>query len=182
MVRKTINKSHKKTNKDHKRTLKKQISNKLVVNIDFTKDDNGFQDLQQSKLVSFMYNNIKKGNNLIQTQNDKPFKVTERSKLYLQAVPVKKWNNYPSWKEIKCKTYNNFIKISPCTIGMNNKIFIKLRSNPLIGGLTTYLMAIQLGIINEKKHKSFVKALQYTFGNKDIYIHNTDVDWFHLHL
>ncbi len=63
---------------------------------------------------------------------------------------------------------------------MNNKIFIKLRSNPLIGGLTTYLMAIQLGIINEKKHKSFVKALQYTFGNKDIYIHNTDVDWFHL--
>uniref|UniRef100_A0A6C0KGH7 Uncharacterized protein n=1 Tax=viral metagenome TaxID=1070528 RepID=A0A6C0KGH7_9ZZZZ len=174
------NKTHKGHKKTHKKTHKKRNNNKLVINIDFTKDDYGFQDLQQSKLLSFMHNNIKKGNNLIQTQDNKPFKVTEKNKLYLQAVPVKKWNTYPSWREIKCKSYNKFIKISPCTIGMNNKIFVKLRSNPLVGGLATYLMAIQLCIIDEKKHKSFIKALKYTFGKKYIYIHNTDVDWFHL--
>ena len=64
--------------------------------------------------------------------------------------------------------------------GKNTKIFVKLRSNKNIGGFATYLMALELGIIDLEKHKEFVESLEKTFKTNGVIIHNLDVDWFHL--
>ena len=48
-------------------------------------------------------------------------------------------------------------------IGTNTKLFYKLKSNDRIAGFAVYIMALQLGIITEEKHKQFIIALQKTF-------------------
>ena len=93
-----------------KKTEKTKKINKISIQIDFTKEDKGYKDLLNPKLISFLINNIKLGNNLIQTQNNKPFYVHKKNRMYLQAISVKKWNLYPTWNEILCKKYNNFYK------------------------------------------------------------------------
>ena len=66
-------------------------------------------------------------------------------------------------------------------MGFNNKkLFVRLKSNPYLGGLGSYLLSINLGLIDEKKHLKFVKTLKDTFQDKPIKIHNEDVTWFHL--
>ena len=162
-------------------TKKKNNRSKITIDVDFTSADKGYNDLLNPKLLSFLHNNMKQGNNLINTQKFKPFFLKKKTKLHLQAIPIKKWTfGSQSWKNILCEEYNDFIKMTPCDIGKNTKLFVKLKSNQNIGGLSTYLMALQLGIIDLEKHKQFVKALNKTFKSNPIIIHNLDVDWFHL--
>jgi hypothetical protein len=163
-----------------KKTGRPNKINKISIEIDFTKEDKGYTDFLNPKLQSFLSNNIKLGNNLIQTQKNKPFNVHTKNKIYLQAIPFKKWNLNQTWNEIKCKKYNDFIKTSPCNIGTNTKVVIKFKSNKQIGGFATYLSALQTGLIDQKKHIQFITALQKTFKLNPIIVHNEDVDWFHL--
>jgi hypothetical protein len=162
-------------------TKKKTNVSKITIDVDFTSTDKGYNDLLNPKLLTFLHRNMKKGNNLINTQQFKPFFLKNKTKLHLQAIPIKKWKfDTQPWKNILCSEYNDFIKMTPCDIGKNTKLFVKLKSNENIGGFATYLMALQLGIIDLEKHKDFVKSLNKTFKSNPIIIHNLDVDWFHL--
>jgi hypothetical protein len=163
-----------------KKTKKNVYLSKINVPVDFTKKDGGYQDLLNPLLFSFLIRNMKKGNNLIQTREGKPFFCHKQTMLFLQAIPVKKWKQKPEWNEIECKKLTDFLKATPCKIGKSTKLFVKLKSNPHIGGFATYLMAINLGLVDEKKHLEFIKGLKKTFGKKPIKVHNEDVDWFHL--
>ena len=143
--------------------------------------------MNNNRVLRFLMNSIKNGYNLIQTQPKKPFYCKGKTTLYLQAVKVKSWPVTPNWDRhgkkdyIKCMTFKNWIKISPCTKGRKNaKIMIKLKSNRFVGGFATYLLSIFSGYITLNKHKEFVKAIQQAFKHKPAYIHNQDVDWFHI--
>ena len=160
-------------------TRKKTKESKIAVDIDFSKQDKGYKDLLNPKLLKFVHKNIKKGNNLINTQHSKPLYI-KKTTLYIKAFAVNKWELCPSWDEILCEEYNDFIKLTPCDIGKNTKLFVKLKSNENIGGFATYLIALQLGIIDLEKHVEFVKSLEKTFKSNGVIIHNLDVDWFHL--
>ena len=102
-------KTKKNTRKTRKlrKTLKNK--NKISINIDFTSKDRGYKDLMNPRLTNFLFENIVKGNNLIQTQKNKPFFVNKKNTMRLQAIPVEKWNLYPQWDNILCKKYNDFI-------------------------------------------------------------------------
>ena len=164
-----------------KKTKKKYKSSPfLSIPIHLNSNDNGYSDLLHPRLLSYIYSQSKKGNNLIQTQFNKPFYSHEKSTLHLVAKSVKSWNQYPKWHEIQCTTRNSFIKSSPCSIGSNIKLFVKLKSNIQYAGLGIYIYALHKGIISKQQHKSFVKYLQKTFDKKPIRIHNEDVDWFHV--
>lgn len=114
--------------------------------MNFNKKDGGFEDMQNPRLFSFLMQNIKKGNNLIQTQPSKPFYYHRETTLYLQAIPIQKWNLDPTWKGIKCHKINDFLKSNPCELGSDSKkLFVKLKSNPYLGGLGSYLLSINLG-------------------------------------
>lgn len=162
------------------KTRSKRNSNRICITVDFSKKDKGYSDLLQPKLLSFIVRNIKEGNNLLQTQDDKTFVVYKKNKLYLQSVPVKKWKQTPEWKDIECNEINEYMKATPCNIGTNTKLFYKVKSTPTIGGLASYIMGLSIGLIDEVAHKRFVQALQTTFKKRKVRIHNEDVDWFHL--
>lgn len=170
----------KKKNPNKRRKTIKVRNDKISVDIDFTSLDFGYSDMLNKRLLNFVMENIKKGLNLIRTQDNKPFYVTKKTKLQLQAVSVKSWKQYPSWNDIQCKKYNDFIKMTPCKIGTNTKVFVKLKSNEYFAGFSTYILAIHLGIIDKKKHIEFVKSMKKTFKHNPIRVHNEDVDWFHL--
>ena len=102
-------------------TRKKTKESKIAVDIDFIKQDKGYKDLLNPKLLKFVHKNIKKGNNLINTQHSKPFYI-KKTTLYLKAFAVNKWELCPSWDEILCEEYNDFIKLTPCDIGKNTKL------------------------------------------------------------
>ena len=169
----------KRTSFYRRKTLKNK-NNKISVTIDFTSSDYGYNDMLNEKLLTFVIGQSRKGRNLTQTQDNKPFFVNKKCKLHLQAVSVKSWKQYPLWNEIQCKKYNDFIKTSPCKIGTNNKIFVRLKSNKYFGGFSTYIIAIHLGIIDKKRHIQFVQSMKKNFKNNPIRVHNEDVDWFHL--
>lgn len=164
----------------HSKTKSNRGGNKITITIDFQKKDKGYSDFLQPKLVSFIMRNISKGNNLLQTQPDKPFVVYKKNKLYLQCISVKKWNQTPEWDEIKCEKIDENMKATPCDIGTNTKLFYKVKSNRDIAGFATYIMGLHLGLIDETSHKQFVSALQKTFKKNNVRVHNEDVDWFHL--
>lgn len=163
----------------HNKTKKKN-NNTLSILVNFKANDYGYSDLLKQNIMEFIIDNVSHGRNLIQTQDNKPFYITHNSTLNLQAVSVKKWNMYPTWENIKCKSYNDFIKMSKCEIGKTTKLFVKLKSNELVGGFATYILALHLGVINKKEHKEFVKSMIKTFKDNPIRIHNEDVHWFHL--
>jgi len=146
--------------------------NRISIPIDFDSTDSGYSSLQS--LFPFLLKQIQKGNNLIQTcQPFTPHKTT----LCLQAKRFSSWPVRPTWNEIKCKSHSDWLKISPCDIGKNKKMFIRYKSNSYVGGFGIYLLMMMAGEITLEKHKEFVKLLQ-TFSN--IIIHNEEVDWFHL--
>ncbi len=89
-------------------TKKNNYISKIDIPINFNKKDGGFKDMQNPRLLSFLMRNIKKGNNLIQTQPSKPFYYDKETTLYLQAIPIQKWNLDPTWREIKCHRINDF--------------------------------------------------------------------------
>jgi len=171
-----------------RKVRKSSLKRKIKINIDWNSADSGFSSLYNNKVLEFVINNIKDGYNLIQTQEDKPFFCQGPSVMYLQAIKVPSWPQPLEWDKtkdskkpfIQCSVFNDWIKISPCDIGNKSKIFVKFKSNPFIGGFATYLMSIFSGYITIDKHREFVKAVKQTFKNKPIYIHNQDVDWFHM--
>ena len=169
----------------HKRIVSKTRSNRksnnrISITIDFQKKDKGYTDFLQPRLVSFLMRNIAQGNNLVQTQEGKPFVAYKKNKLFLQCVPVKKWKQTPQWDEIKCESIGTTMKATPCDIGRNTKLFYKTKSTTHVGGLGIYIMGLVLGFIKESDHREFVQALQKTFKKRPIRVHNEDVDWFHL--
>ena len=159
-----------------KRITRKTITqkNKLTISIDWTTEDAGYSVLTSKKMVEFA---LKNKNNLIQTY--KPFTLG-KTKLYLNAVSVNTWPKKPTWKSIECKEINTWIKTTPCVIGKNIKMFVKLKGNAKHAGLGSYIHALVNGKITEENHKIFVKELMVLMKDREIIIHNEDVDWFHL--
>lgn len=161
------------------KTQKKRES-KFSINVDFTNKDKGYSDLLNPKLLNFIFKNLSNNKNLINTQDGKPFFVNKKTTLHLRAKKWKDWRDYPTWDEIQCKKFNNFIKHTPCNIGKNVKIFVKVKSTPQIAGFANYILSLHLGLITKEQHFEFVNALQETFTDKPIVNHNEDLDWFHL--
>ena len=163
------------------KTKKANTLRKISIPIDFTKKDKGYDTLLNKKLIDFVFKSIKEGHNLIQTQDYKPFYLNKPTILHLQSKKVSKWKLYEDWSDIQCKEFNDFIKTSPCKTGKKrSKIFYKLKSNPHIGGFTTYLVSLHLNAVTKQEHLTFVSALRQTFKSKPVYIHNEDLDWLHL--
>ncbi len=148
--------------------------NKLTITIDWTAEDAGYSVLISKKMVDFA---LKNKHNLIQTY--KSFTLG-KTKLYLKAVSVDTWPNKPAWKSIECNEINTWIKTTPCVIGKNIKMFVKLKGNAKHAGLGSYIHALVTGKITKKNHTIFVKELMVLMKDREIIIHNEDVDWFHL--
>ena len=193
-TKKTNNKTKKTNNKTKKNGSEPNPyvnakSRKISIDIDWNATDYGYSSLHNQKVFNFLVSNVNKGYNLIQTQPNKTFSAKGKTKLHLQAIKVTKWPVPAKWDKSKasksnpflsCSSYNNWIKTSPCNQGKKRaKIFTKMKSNIYIGGFGVYLWRLFSGELDLDKHKIFVKALQKTFKNKQIMIHNTDVDWFH---
>lgn len=162
-------------NVTQKRMTQKNVTkkNKLTISIDWTADDAGYSVLTSKKMVEFALNN----HNMIQTY--KPFTMS-KTKLYLKAVSIDAWPKKPTWKSIECKEINTWIKTTPCDIGKNIKMFVKLKGTKTHAGLGSYIHALVTGKITEEKHKIFVKELMVLMKDREIIIHNEDIDWFHL--
>lgn len=166
-------------------------SRKLSITVNWDAPDAGFADLRSKRVFRFLTKNLGAGYNLIQTQQGSHFFAHGKTNLRLQAIKVHEWPVKVKWWEkdprrmdeidpLKCSSYNEWIKHSPCESGAKReKIFLKLKSNKFVGGFATYLWRLFSGEIDEKDHKVFVQALKSTFKKKPIFIHNTDVSWFH---
>ena len=57
-------------------------------------------------------------------------------------------------------------------------MFVKAPGNARVAGFAAYLLKIASGDITEKEHKVFVEVMQRTLNTA--YVHNEDVDWFHV--
>ena len=119
--------------------------NKLTISIDWTTEDAGYSVLTSKKMIEFALNNK---HNLIQTY--KPFKM-DKTKLYLKAVKVDAWPSKKTWKSIECKEINSWIKTTPCVIGKNIVLLVKLKGNKTHAGLGSYIHALVTGKITEEK-------------------------------
>ena len=161
--------------------LQKNMPNKIKISIDWNATDKGYSILTSKKVKNFLFENIKNGNNLIQTQHNKPFSVNGKTILHLQAVPFKNWKLKPKWNDIECKEFSNWLKGTPCSIGKKRaKMFIKYESNNNVAGLATYLLQLFSGVLDINDHKLFVKTLKSLMKHNLVLIHNEDVHWFHL--
>jgi transposase len=147
----------------------------ISIPIDFDAEDAGYSVLKSKRMVHFLLDSIRSGNNLIQTY--KPFTL-HQTKLCLRSKPFKNWSNRPTWEEIQCESPTDWLKSTPCKIGKNNKLFVKYRSNEMVAGFGIYLWMIVSGELTEAMHKEWVKALK-SIVKKEVVIHNEDVDWFH---
>jgi hypothetical protein len=139
-------------------------------------EQGGYHDLMKTK--SFVKNSLQNNHNLIHTYKD--FYVHKKNKLYLESIPFHKWNKKYTWKNIQCKTLNQWMKSSPCKIGTRKKIFLKLKSNDKMGGFGLYLFKLHNGSINKEKHIQFVSKMKTLFKQNPIQNHNEDIDWFHV--
>jgi hypothetical protein len=148
----------------------------IYIPIDFDADDAGYSVLKSKRVVHFLLDSIRQGNNLIQTY--KPFTL-HKTALCLRSKPFKNWPTRPSWEEIQCDSASSWIKRTPCTIGKNNKLFVKYKSNEMVAGFAIYLWMIVSGEITEAMHKEWVRELRSVIKTEAI-IHNEDVDWFHV--
>jgi hypothetical protein len=146
--------------------------------IDWSSVDGGYSVLMSQKMISFLTNSVREGNNLIQTYA--PFYVNEPTKLCLQAVPISSWKLTPEWKDVKCVRVTDWMKVSPCAIGSSSKIFLRYKSNVHVGGFASYLWNLVGGNISLEMHKTFAKELRKVMGDMPVICHNEDVDWFHV--
>ena len=170
-----------KTKKNNSKTRKlKNLSDGLKINIDWGASDKGYSVFKKKRVVDFVLRSILEGKNLIQTHDGTSFNSRGQTTIHLQSKPYKEWNQTPEWSEILCDEFNDWLKISPCEVGYRTKLFAKLKGNTHGAGFGSYILGIYSGAITETDHKDFVKAMQKTFGNKPIYLHNEDVDWFHI--
>jgi hypothetical protein len=146
----------------------------FVIDIDWDSPDGGYSILRSKRVVHYVLKNIKDGNNLIQTC--RPF-TTHKTKLYLKAKSFHTWQS-PEWNNIGCIHVNKWIQSTPCKIGINQKMFIKYKSNEYVAGFAIYLLMIMTGEVTEKMHLEFVHTMQKTMTH--CIIHNEEVDWFHI--
>lgn len=180
-----------KSKKNQKNPKNPTKPTKITIQLNWNSKDYGYSNLKTQRVFNFLIKSLHNKQNLVQTQNNKPFNVhlNEPSKLYLQSIKLKKWKKTPKWnmndngKEIhlKCTEILDWLKGSPCDFGKKRKkLFVKYKSNIYIAGFGTYLMRIFTGDIDEKTHIKFVKTIKKIFRDKPIIIHNEDVDWFHM--
>lgn len=173
-----------KTKKINKKKTKKakfvKKANKITIPINWAAKDKGYSVLKSKRVMKFLFENIKNGNNLIQTQFMKPFKARGKTKIHLQAVKFNAFTTDIEWKEIKCKKYKDWLKMQPCGVGKNLKLFAKYESNENIAGFALYLIHLFTGEINLEKHKQFVKAMQKTMKDRSVFIDCMNVKWFHI--
>jgi hypothetical protein len=148
----------------------------MTIPIDFDSEDAGYSVLKSKRMVHFLLDSVRSGNNLIQTY--KPFTL-HKTTLYLRSKPFKEWPNRPSWEDIQCTASSSWLKKTPCKIGKNNKLFAKYKSNEMVAGFGIYLWNIVSGELTEAMHKEWVKELR-SIIKKEVVIHNEDVDWFHV--
>jgi UDP-galactopyranose mutase len=147
----------------------------ISIPIDFEAEDAGYSVLKSKRMVHFLLDSVRQGNNLIQTV--RPFTL-HKTTLYLRSKPYKGWNS-PAWEDIQCEAPSSWLKKTPCKIGKNNKLFAKYKSNETVAGFAIYLWNIVSGEITEAMHKEWVKQLK-SIVKKEVVIHNEDVDWFHV--
>ena len=148
----------------------------ISIPIDFDSEDAGYSVLKSKRMVHFLLDSVRSGNNLIQTY--RPFTLHKTS-LCLRSKPFNDWSNRLTWEEIQCEAPSSWIKKTPCKIGKNNKLFAKYKSNEMVAGFGIYLWNIVSGEITETMHKEWVQALRSVI-KKEVIIHNEDVDWFHV--
>jgi hypothetical protein len=153
--------------------MKTRKNKPFVFSIDWNSEDAGYSVLTSKKMIQFVLHK----HNLIQTY--KPFKLG-KTKLYLQSVSVNTWPSQPTWKDIACRPINSWIKTTPCSIGKNIKMFVKLKGNKTHAGLGSYIHALITGKITLDQHKILVRELKELMKDREVIIHNEDVDWFHL--
>jgi hypothetical protein len=189
-TRKAKTTAQKKTRKSSPNPHVSDPARKISIEVNWDASDGGLSDLKNERVFKFLTKNAAAGYNLIQTQKDTHFYAHGKTKMHLQAIKVNSWPVKLKWwgsdkkekkvKTLDCYSYNDWIKKPPCGRGLKReKIFLKLKSNEYVGGFGTYLWRLFSDEIDGKKHKVFVKALKTTFKKKPIFIHNTDVDWFH---
>jgi hypothetical protein len=147
----------------------------ISIPIDFDAEDAGYSVLKSKRMVHFLLDSVRQGNNLIQTY--RPFTL-HKTTLCLRSKPFKDWTNRLTWEEIQCESSSSWIKKTPCKIGKNNKLFAKYKSNEMVAGFGIYLWNILSGEITEAMHKEWVHELKSVI--KEAIIHNEDVDWFHV--
>jgi hypothetical protein len=148
----------------------------ISIPIDFDSEDAGYSVLKSKRMVHFLLDSVRSGNNLIQTY--RPFTLHKTS-MCLRSKPFNDWSNRLTWEEIQCEAPSSWIKKTPCKIGKNNKLFAKYKSNEMVAGFGIYLWNIVSGEITETMHKEWVQALRSVI-KKEVIIHNEDVDWFHV--
>jgi len=147
----------------------------ISIPIDFDSEDAGYSVLKSKRMVHFLIDSVRQGNNLIQTY--RPFTL-HKTLLCLRSKPFNVWTNRLTWEEIQCEAPSSWIKKTPCKIGKNNKLFVKYKSNEMVAGFGIYLWNIVSGEITEAMHKEWVQELKSVI--KEAIIHNEDVDWFHV--
>lgn len=157
-------------------------SNKITISIDWSAKDKGYSVLKSKRVMKFLLENIKNGNNLIQTQYMKPFKAKGKTKMYLQAVKFNSFTTDIKWEELECKIHEDWIKSTPCVFKGkgNKKVFVKYKSNENVAGFGVYLIHLLTGEINLEKHKQFVKAMQKTMKDRSVFVDCMNVTWFHI--
>ena len=170
-------KRYSRTRSTKKRSLAK---NKISLSVNLQDSDGGFHVFSSKRVKDFVLENIKNGNNLIQTQHNKPFFANKKTVIHLQAAKYNSFNLTPTWEEIKCKSSTDWLKSSPCEIGKTNKVFVKYKSNGNVAGFGAYLIQIITGVVDKNMHRQFINVLKKTMKGQPIIIHNEDVDWFHL--
>lgn len=169
-------------NKKTKKVKSVKNSNKITISIDWSTKDKGFNVLKSKRVMKFLLENIKNGNNLIQTQFMKPFKAKGKTKMHLQAIKFNAFTTDIEWKGLECKVHEDWIKSTPCVFkGKNNKkVFVKYKSNENVAGFGVYLIHLLTGEIDLEKHKQFVKAMQKTMKDRSVFIDCMNVTWFHI--
>mgnify|MGYP003659460839 CR=1 FL=1 len=177
---------HKKKNKNKKRIrsgfslFSPEKGPSMRIKVDWNSKDKGYTDLTSESVRDYVEEIYDSDFNLIQTKDDTPFYCDRVSTINLQTIQWHKWNKI-AWDDIECEEYNKWVKVSPCDKGKDrHKIFLKYKSNKKIAGFGIYLFKLHEGKITEEEHIEFVEALQKTFNDKPIYIHNQDLHWFHI--
>lgn len=152
----------------------------LSIRINWNSPDKGYATLTGPRVQKYILNNIKKGYNLFQTVPHTYFNVYGTTTIRLQAVKYNSWKKI-KWNKIRCTRRRDKIQTSPCDIGSDHyKFFFKLKGNSKVAGFGSYLMGLFSGSITLQAHKEAVSEMKKTFGKLNVYIHNMELDWFHI--
>ena len=152
----------------------------MSIRINWNSPDKGYATLTSPRVQKYILNNIKKGYNLFQTVPHTYFNVYGTTTIRLQAVKYNSWKKI-KWNKIRCTRRRDKIQTSPCDIGSDHyKFFFKLKGNSKVAGFGSYLMGLFSGSITLQAHKEAVSEMKKTFGKLNVYIHNMELDWFHI--